>query len=240
MQYAEGNVGLAFGLVVGAGIATCVGSCLVFCTTLANSRMLAGCLGLSAGVMLYVSFAEIFCAKSVAAFEEHYADDANSAGKALRMATFCFFAGMACMAALNAVVHLLEGLANPSTPLCSEAPVSPDTETGSDDTLSSSTENDKNHEGAGNPSGHGSVVVSIASDTYFSDPQISRDVEKVDSESPTGGNDLVVPDSVKEIMERDNHHAGLNKMGIARYVILSTPVPLSFSWNCRLSCDNAK
>ena len=36
---------------------------------MASKRVLAGCLGISAGVMLYVSFVEIFV-KSLGAFEE--------------------------------------------------------------------------------------------------------------------------------------------------------------------------
>lgn len=49
---AEGNVGLAFGLVAAAGMATCLGACIVFCASLAKKRLLAASLGFAAGVML--------------------------------------------------------------------------------------------------------------------------------------------------------------------------------------------
>ena len=45
---------MAFLFVTGAGLATTIGSAFVFCTGLANQKMLAGALGASAGVMLYV------------------------------------------------------------------------------------------------------------------------------------------------------------------------------------------
>jgi hypothetical protein len=49
---AEGNVALAFGLVIAAGACTCLGALLVFCSNLANPKWLSGSLGASAGVML--------------------------------------------------------------------------------------------------------------------------------------------------------------------------------------------
>ena len=52
---AEGNVTLAFIFVCGAGLATCVGSAFAWCTHLANPKALSIALGISAGVMLYVS-----------------------------------------------------------------------------------------------------------------------------------------------------------------------------------------
>ena len=69
-QAAEGNVGLAFALVIIAGLCTTIGSTFAFCTNLANHALLAGALGVSAGVMIYVSFAEIFCVKAVEGFEQ--------------------------------------------------------------------------------------------------------------------------------------------------------------------------
>jgi ZIP family zinc transporter len=49
---AEGNVGLAFGLVAAAGAATCIGACVVFVSSLAKPRFLAASLGFAAGVMI--------------------------------------------------------------------------------------------------------------------------------------------------------------------------------------------
>ena len=49
----------AFGLTIFAGLATGIGSALAFLTRQTSTRFLATALGLSAGVMLYVSFMEI-------------------------------------------------------------------------------------------------------------------------------------------------------------------------------------
>lgn len=53
------NISIAFGLTAFAGLSTGVGSALAFFTHSTNTRFLAGALGFSAGVMLYVSFVEI-------------------------------------------------------------------------------------------------------------------------------------------------------------------------------------
>ena len=57
------DVGLGFLLVTGAGMSTALGAACVFSerlVQLASKRVLAAALALSAGVMLYVSFVEIF------------------------------------------------------------------------------------------------------------------------------------------------------------------------------------
>ena len=41
---AQGNVGLAFGLVIFAGLSTTIGSAFVYCTSYANTKMLAAAL----------------------------------------------------------------------------------------------------------------------------------------------------------------------------------------------------
>jgi len=100
---AEGNVGLAFLFVFLAGLSTTIGSTFAFCSNLADQRFLASALGCSAGVMLYVSFGEIFMVKSVGAFEnEGYTDD-----EAMRYATFCFFGGILFTAMLDKLVHII-------------------------------------------------------------------------------------------------------------------------------------
>ncbi len=50
----------AFGLTLFAGLATGIGSALAFFTRTTNTRFLSAALGFSAGVMIYVSFVEIF------------------------------------------------------------------------------------------------------------------------------------------------------------------------------------
>lgn len=105
---AEGNVGVALGLVCGAGAATAIGASVVFfprLVKLASRRVLAASLGLSAGVMTYVSFVEIFM-KSVDEFALHLGADEegisdDEAEKRANMgyiyATLSFFGGVVIM-----------------------------------------------------------------------------------------------------------------------------------------------
>jgi ZIP family zinc transporter len=55
----EENLLFAFGLTAFAGLATGIGSLLALTTKHTNKRFLSAALGFSAGVMIYVSFAEI-------------------------------------------------------------------------------------------------------------------------------------------------------------------------------------
>ena len=54
------NVLIAFGLTLFAGLSTGIGSALAFFAKRTNTRFLSVSLGFSAGVMIYVSFVEIF------------------------------------------------------------------------------------------------------------------------------------------------------------------------------------
>jgi len=103
MGVADGSVGIAFALVIVAGLCTTIGSTFAFCSDLANPKLLAGALGVSAGVMIYVSFGEIFMVKAVEGFEE----SGYSGDEALRYATFCFFSGMLCTLLTDKLVHTL-------------------------------------------------------------------------------------------------------------------------------------
>lgn len=83
-----GNVWYALGLTLFAGMATGVGSLIAFAAKKTNHRFLSVSTGFSAGVMLYVSFVEIFhkgTAALTAAYGEHLGHWANAAG---------FFGGM--------------------------------------------------------------------------------------------------------------------------------------------------
>ena len=66
-----GNVWIALGLTVFAGMATGIGSAIAFFAKRTNFRFLSVATGFSAGVMLYVSFVEIFF-KGVDALSEAY------------------------------------------------------------------------------------------------------------------------------------------------------------------------
>ncbi|MBN1436126.1 MAG: zinc transporter ZupT [Sedimentisphaerales bacterium] len=68
-----GNVWFALGLTLFAGLATGIGSAIAFFAKRTNYRFLSVATGFSAGVMLYVSFVEIFF-KGVNALAECYGD----------------------------------------------------------------------------------------------------------------------------------------------------------------------
>lgn len=56
----ESNILLAFGLTLFAGLSTGIGGAMAFFTKTTNTKFLAVALGFSAGVMIYISFVEIF------------------------------------------------------------------------------------------------------------------------------------------------------------------------------------
>jgi zinc transporter, ZIP family len=58
--YSAKDVGIAFAVCIGAGLSTSIGSAVVFFARTTNRRLLALGLASAAGVMLYVSFVEIF------------------------------------------------------------------------------------------------------------------------------------------------------------------------------------
>jgi len=108
MSTATGNVGAAIGIVCGAGAATGIGSAVVFFPSLvklASRRVLAGSLGLSAGVMIYVSFVEIF-AKSVSEFAMV---DGVDEDLGYIYATLSFFGGAAFMMMLDVLQWFIAG-----------------------------------------------------------------------------------------------------------------------------------
>jgi ZIP family zinc transporter len=103
---------IAFGLVTGAGLSTCLGALMVFnprWVALANQGVLAGSLSFSAGVMVYISFTELF-AHSLDKLEEH----GFSSKKSYCAATLSLFLGMAVMRALDMLVHRLKRSGSPS------------------------------------------------------------------------------------------------------------------------------
>lgn len=100
------KVGLAMGLTIGAGLCTTIGAFLVFFANLANRKFLAGSLGFSAGVMIYLSFVELLADEAIQEFEEH----GVSSNRAFMYANLCFFGGILVTYGLDLVVHsLLKG-----------------------------------------------------------------------------------------------------------------------------------
>lgn len=89
------NVAIAFALTIGAGLSTALGAAVVFIPSLvrfANRKTLAASLGLSAGVMIYVSFVEIY-RKSYNAFMSA----GHGKGGSSLYSTLTFFAGVFLM-----------------------------------------------------------------------------------------------------------------------------------------------
>ena len=60
MQYSFDQIMFAFGLTVIAGLSTGIGAAIAFFARRTNTKLLSTALGFSAGVMIYVSFIEIF------------------------------------------------------------------------------------------------------------------------------------------------------------------------------------
>jgi ZIP family zinc transporter len=96
------NILFALGLTIFAGLSTGIGSLLSFFSKKLNPKFLAGALGFSAGVMIYVSFVEIFV-KAKTALEAFYG---------IRLGylytTLSFFAGVAVIAIIDKLIPSYE------------------------------------------------------------------------------------------------------------------------------------
>ncbi len=96
------NILFALGLTVFAGLATGIGSVMSFMSKKFNPKFLAGSLGFSAGVMIYVSFVEIFVK----------AKDSLSAAHGLKTGyiytVIAFFAGIALIAIIDKLIPSFE------------------------------------------------------------------------------------------------------------------------------------
>ncbi len=97
-----GNVYLALGLTLFAGMATGIGSAIAFFARRTNYRFLSVATGFSAGVMIYVSFVEIFF-KGVDALTAAYG---NYWGHWVNVGAF--FAGIALIALIDAAIPSAE------------------------------------------------------------------------------------------------------------------------------------
>jgi len=101
-----GNAGIGFALVAAAGLSTAAGAAAVFerrIVKLASKPILGAGLGFSGGVMLYVSFIEIF-GKSQGAFEA----DGYEERDAYFSATACLFGGMLLLRVIDFLVHRID------------------------------------------------------------------------------------------------------------------------------------
>lgn len=96
------NVWVAFGLTLLAGLATGIGSAIAFFAKRTNYRFLSLSTGFSAGVMLYVSFVEIFVKGATAlstAYGDYWGHWANAAS---------FFGGMVLIALIDNLIPSAE------------------------------------------------------------------------------------------------------------------------------------
>ena len=98
MIYSNQEIIWALGLTLLAGLSTGIGSLIAFLAKKTNTRFLSFCLGLSGGVMIYVSFMELM-PEATKLLAEIYSD---------RMAEIymliAFFSGIGCIALIDKLV----------------------------------------------------------------------------------------------------------------------------------------
>lgn len=96
------NILFAFGLTLFAGLSTGIGSLMAFLSKEFNPKYLAGLLGFSAGVMIYVSFVEIF-AKANDALQGIYSEN-----QAYIYTVLAFFGGILLIGIIDKLVPSFE------------------------------------------------------------------------------------------------------------------------------------
>ena len=92
------NVLIAFGLTLVAGLATGIGGAIAFFAKRTNTKFLSVALGFSAGVMIYISFVEIF-AESISVLSTEMGKQKGS-----WIAIISFFGGMLIIALIDKLV----------------------------------------------------------------------------------------------------------------------------------------
>jgi len=92
------NIGFAFLLTMFAGLSTGIGSIIAFHKKAASKKFLSVALGFSAGVMIYVSFVEIF-PKALTSLSEIYGDT-----RGYLFTTLAFFAGLLLIGLIDRLV----------------------------------------------------------------------------------------------------------------------------------------
>ena len=108
-SWSDENVKIACGVSIGAGLATGIGGLIVFAPALLErvpkDALLACALALSGGVMLYVSFIEIFVKSEEAILEDMDPESERDQGRATAICTAWFFLGMLFCVLLEWIVH---------------------------------------------------------------------------------------------------------------------------------------
>lgn len=98
MEPTTGQVALALLLTTIAGLSTGIGALLSIFTDKSNTKLLSGALGLSAGVMVYVSFMELM-PQAIESLQQAYA---GTTAQAIALAVF--FGGVALIALIDRFV----------------------------------------------------------------------------------------------------------------------------------------
>ena len=104
----EHNVGLAFGLTMLAGACTGIGSVIVAIKYDIGPKATGGILALSAGVMVFVSFVEIYMVKSIEAFKAYFdesMDEEGAMARSYQVSMASFFGGLIITMFMNWGVH---------------------------------------------------------------------------------------------------------------------------------------
>ncbi len=102
ISYTNRDILIAFGLTLIAGLSTGIGSTIAFFAKKTSTRFLSLALGFSAGVMIYISFVEIFFeAKDILTLELN-----ERMGHFI--AVLAFFSGMVVMAVIDKLVPSFE------------------------------------------------------------------------------------------------------------------------------------
>jgi len=110
------NILFALSLTVFAGLSTGIGSLIGFMSKKFNPKFLAGSLGFSAGVMIYVSMIEIFV-KAKDSLSEVYGDKQGYV-----YTTIAFFVGIAVIALIDKLIPSEENPHEPKNMECPECP----------------------------------------------------------------------------------------------------------------------
>ena len=92
------DVAFAFMLTIIAGLATGIGGIIVMFSKLGNKIFLAVCLSFSAGVMLYIAFAEIFL-EALEMLEYRFGEE-----NGVLIAAIAFFAGIVIMIVIDKII----------------------------------------------------------------------------------------------------------------------------------------
>jgi zinc transporter, ZIP family len=96
------NILFAFALTLFAGLATGIGSLMAFMSRKFNPKFLAGSLGFSAGVMIYVSFIEIFAKAKESLIATYGVQSGNI------HTVIAFFSGIALIALIDRLIPSID------------------------------------------------------------------------------------------------------------------------------------